>query len=181
MYKTDFAAIKRTTTIQAIVEWLGLRRRRENRYDCPHASNGERAITINPEWKNKDGTFGRYTCWACDTSGDLIALAAHYHKTTDIKAAEEIQKTFTGYEPAKKGLTASAASKIEDEMQYEHPEVQAIGFTPERARELKIGWRATGTKPRMVLIPFRDAKGELIDYIGYSKEKGLSFSKHLLK
>ena len=88
---------------------------------------------------------------------------------------------FAGYEPVQKGLTTTALQKVIDEIQFEHPEVQATGLTPEKARDLCIGWRKNGTKANMVLIPLRSSTGEIVDFIGYSKEKGLKFSSHQLK
>ena len=156
----SYVEVKKYTTLQAVAEWLGLRCRANDRYDCPHASNGQRAITFSPEWKNKDGSLGRFTCWACDVSGDLIALAAHINKTDDMKAAKEIQSHFHGYEPVKRGLTSEAAKKVDSELEFEHPLVQGAGLSVEHATRLNIGFRKAGTKPNSVLIPIRDDKGE---------------------
>jgi hypothetical protein len=159
-HRVDYAQVKRTTTIQAVAEWLGLKRRSDTRLDCPHASNGERAISISPDWKNKDGTFGRFTCFACDVSGDMIALAAHINKTDDRTAAQEIEQRFTGYTPAKKGLPPDGFQDID----CEHERVLATGITAEQARYLGVGYRNRGVTKDAVIIPIRDKSGALITH-----------------
>lgn len=175
----SYVEVKQYTTLQRVAEWLGLKRHAENRYDCPHAEHGKRAITFTPNWRNKDGTYGRFKCWSCNVSGDLIALTSHINKTDDVKSAKELMREFHGYQPADKGLTADAAKKIDGELVFDHPAVQALGLSPERAKQLNIGFRSRGTKSNCVLIPIRTEKGELVDYAGYSVDKGLFFSKRM--
>lgn len=174
-HRVDFAQVKRTTTIQAVAEWLGLKRRSDTRMDCPISSNGERAISINPDWKNKDGTYGRFTCFACDVSGDMIALTSHVTKTDDRKAAIEIERNFTGYAPLKRGLPTDGFQDLE----FTHERVQALGLTPERAKELGIGFRNKGTTKNAVCIPIRNDKGNLLGYALYTPD-GLKFYKGVL-
>lgn len=174
-YKTDYASIKRTTSFQSVIQWLGLTRRSETRFDCPISAEGKRAIAINPDWKNKDGTFGRFTCFACEVHGDMIALSAHILKTTDKKAAQEIEKQLIGYEPAKRGLPDDGL-----DLTYEHARVQALGLSPERAKELGVGYRNRGVTKNAVLIPIRDNKGKLLGYAMYYDPPGLSFYKGVL-
>lgn len=173
MSYVDFRVLKEQTTLEAVVAWLGLTPR-NNRMQCPVNMGDKRELVINTQKQ-------LFYCFGCKAGGDLIQLAAHITKMTQKQAALAIQREFTKYEPAKRGLTSEAIAKIGDEMQYEHEEVQALGFMPERARELGIGWRKGGTKPKMVLIPWRNERGEVVDYIGYSQEKGLVFSKAMLK
>lgn len=175
----NFSEVKQITTIDRVASWLGLKSR-NNRMDCPHSST-PRAIAINPTYQNKDGSLGNFRCFACNAHGDLIQLAAHINKVPVKQAAVEIMSHFHGYKPAEKGLTTTALQRVIDELVYEHPEVQAIGLSPENAKRLVIGWRKGGTKSKMVLIPIRDETGEIVDFIGYSTERGLKFSAHQLK
>jgi DNA primase len=169
----DFKEVKRATTLELVAEWLGLQPR-NNRSQCPINQGDKRELVINAAKQI-------WYCFGCKKGGDLIELASHVNATDQRTAALAIQKHFTGYEPAKRGLTTEAVDKINGELEYEHEAVQALGLTVERAKELGIGWRKKGTKANMVLIPIRNAKGEMIDYAGYSQERGLVFSKHMAK
>jgi DNA primase len=169
----DFQEVKRATTLELVAEWLGLQPR-NNRMQCPINQGDKRELVITP-------SKGLWYCFGCKTGGDLIKLAAHVNATDQKQAALAIQKHFTGYEPAKKGLTDEAFTKIMSELEFEHEEVQAVGLSPDKAKELGIGWRKRGTKPDMVLIPIRSPEGQILDFAGYSKAKGLVFSKHMAK
>ena len=175
----DFKEVKRVTSIEHVANWLGLT---GTRMQCPVNQGDKRELAIFPKTQS-------FCCFGCkkkathpsEYSGDLIQLAAHIKRTPVKTEALEIMRAMHGYEPAQKGLTKEAAAKIDSEMEHEHPAVQALGLTAERAQELGIGFRKRGTKPNMVLIPIRNDKGELLDYAGYSQDKGLKFSKHLGK
>ena len=161
--------------MQSVVEFLGLKRRSATRYDCTLSLNGERAISINPEWQNKDGTLGRFTCFCCGVSGDLIALSAHINGTDDLTAAKEIEEKLTGYTPAKRGLQPDGFQ----DLTYDHERIAALGLTAERAKQLGIGYRNKGTTKDSVCIPIRDSKGKLLGYAMYSPN-GLKFYKDIL-
>jgi hypothetical protein len=172
-----FDQVKRVTTIERVAGWLGLI---GTRMQCPVNQGDKRELAIFPKTQ-------RFCCFGCkkngkqpsEYSGDLIQLAAHIKGTPVKKQALEIMKAMHGYQPAQKGLTSEAAEKINSELEHEHEAVQALGLSPERAKELGIGFRRRGTKANMVLIPVRDDNGQLLDYAGYSQDKGLRFSKHM--
>ena len=169
----DFQELKRVTTLERVADWLGLQPR-NNRMQCPINQGDKRELVIDPAKQ-------LWYCFGSREGGDLIKLAAHVNKIDQKDAALAIQKHFTGYEPVKKGLTEDAFTKIMGELEFEHEEVQAAGLSPEKARELGIGWRKRGTKPNMVLIPIRNPRGKILDFAGYSKATGLVFSKHMMK
>ena len=173
----SYVEVKQYTTLERVAAWLGLKRRAENRYDCPHAENGHRAITFSPDWPNKDGSRGRFKCWACKVEGDLIALTAHIHKTEDKHAAKELLKTFHGYEPAKRGLPEGGLTDLD----YAHERVIALGLTPERAAEIGIGFRNRGTTRNALLISIRDSTGKLVGYAQQDKDGRLWLHKSVLQ
>lgn len=181
----DFAKIKQLCSLEQVAMWLGLEVK-GGRCSCPVNDGGPRELVLTYD-------KGMFFCFGCKkryperkNGGDQIALVQHvldYPEDNEgyKKAAAHLQTRFHGYIADKRGLTPEAAERIQDEMECEHPDVQALGLSPERAKELGIGFRKRGTKANMVLIPIRDPAGKLLDFAGYSQERGLVFSKHMGK
>lgn len=165
----SFDEVKQLTTLQVVAEWLGLKPV-SNRMQCPVNQGEKRELVITP-------SKGLFYCFGCKEGGDLIKLVSHVNQIPQKHAALAIQKQFHGYEPAKKGLPPDGLQ----DLQYQHEWVQELGFSPERAQELGIGYRKGGILPKMLLFPIRDPAGRLLGYMAWSPEKGLKAANSLVK
>lgn len=165
----DFQEVKRATTLQLVAEWLGLQPR-NNRCQCPINQGDKRELVINTEKQ-------LFYCFGCKVGGDLIKLASHINGVDQKLAAIAIQKHFTGYEPAKKGLPEGGL----DYLLYEHEAVQNLGIAPERALQLGIGYANRGTMNKRILFPVRDTSGKLLGYLGVSPGADIKLPKNLVQ
>ena len=56
-------------------------------------------------------------------------------------------------------------------LEHDHPAVEAVGFDPETAERLGIGYAGRGTMRGTVAIPVRLPDGTLAGYIGITEAK----------
>jgi len=157
----DFAALKEAISIDRVVDLLGLSMKQTGgqlRGPCPVCqSGGDRALVVTPE-------KGVYYCFADKKGGDLIALAAHIREESAKDAATFIHNAFTVPEAKEVKETAKKLQPLS--LDPNHELVTAIGFDPEAADALGIGYCAKGVMKEMVAIPLRDETGELQHYVG---------------
>jgi len=158
----DFAELKTRINIEQTAQLLGLQLKQSGqamRGPCPACdSGGERAIVITPA-KNV------FFCFAAKEGGDLIALAAHIRKCDVKDAAKWLDGgNSTSREPTKPSAPATLAPL--DYIEHEHPAVQALGFEPEDAKVLGIGYVGKGIMKGLVVIPVRLENGTLAGYVG---------------
>jgi hypothetical protein len=162
----DFAALKQRLTIEKTADLLGLTLKQSGqtfRGPCPAcASGGERALVITPSKQV-------WYCWAAHVGGDLIALTAHIRKSEAKEAAAWLDRDH----PSKKEQSPGQVSPNGDssglkplELEHDHAAVVALGFEPEDAKALGIGYCARGIMRGLVAIPIRLPSGELAGYVG---------------
>src|SRR5207302_3432444 len=56
-------------------------------------------------------------------------------------------------------------------VEHDHPAVEAVGFDPETAERLGIGFAAKGMMRGTVAIPIRTTEGVLVGYIGITEAR----------
>ena len=113
----------------------------------------------------------------------MIGLAAHIRGTDDKDAAAfladqyGLTSTVQNSTVSKERATAPQAPRQEptcptlDYLQHDHEAVDAVGFDPETAKALGIGYAAKGLMRGTVAIPVRLADGTLAGYVGVTECK----------
>lgn len=166
-YKVDFAEIKARFSIEKVADMLGLTLKPSGatmRGPCTACKDsGHRDLAITPG----KGFF----CWRAKQGGDLIQLVAHIRACEVKEAAEWLDRTSSPETRSSKRNTVPRTEpergmKALDYLEPDHPEVEALGFAPEIAVALGIGWAATGTMKNHVLVPIRLEDGTLCGYLG---------------
>jgi DNA primase len=153
----DFKAIKRLASLEQVAAWLFGNDIKNARVMCPVNEGDKRELVLTYD-------KGLWHCFGCKKGGDQIELVAHVCQIPQKEAAQHIQTKFHGYTPVKKGLPEDGL----DYLEAEHIDVQALGLSPETAKELGIGYAPRGTMIKRVLFPLRDKQGKLLGYIGFN-------------
>lgn len=169
----DFAELKDKLSFGETINLLELGLKRSgNQYrgPCPACgTGGDRALVV---------TEGKgFFCFAEKKGGDQIALAAHILGIGAKDAAQELaQRAGTSTSTSRNTVPESdgAKGKHLEPLSYlepEHDAVIAIGFDPEVAKSLGIGYAPRGMMRGTVAVPIRDAHGVLKGYIGIEDAK----------
>ena len=161
----DFDEIKRRVSFERATTLLNLKLKKSGaqfRGPCPVcASGGDRALVITE-------SKGWY-CFSARTGGDVIALVAHIRGCSIKEAAgflsgNAAQATVPDTIPEEKEGTKTLQPLTY--LESAHDAVVAIGFDPEKAKALGIGYAAKGLMRGTVAVPIRDEHGTLLGYIG---------------
>jgi DNA primase len=162
----DFRDLRDRFTIEQVAKDLGLTPKPEGRQfraSCPKCKPDDpRAIVITPS------TGGRPDLFYCFTSaegGDVLNFVAHIRSLTIKQAAQ-----FLSQEPESAPQLAHGMEAL-SHLDYEHSKVQDLGFTPEVAKKLGIGFAKKGVMRNYVAVPIRFPDGTLIGYIGVTDAK----------
>jgi DNA primase len=177
MTSVDFKNVRDTVDIVRVAEWLGIKLSKrfmgeQMRSECPIHGGGKRALVITP-------SINRYYCFAneCREGGDAVQLTAKVLKIPMRDAALKLQSQFLNGTYRQDFSAQEKLAKVEEKLQYEHDEVQKLGLTPERAKQLGIGWMLGGTMPKKLLVPVRTREGDAIGYIGIPSGTDLKVPK----
>jgi DNA primase len=167
----DFAALKERVSISQVVQMLGLQMKGTDqlRSACPACRQaGDRTLAVNL-------TKGSFYCFADSKGGDCIALAAHIRGIGQRQAAQEIADHFRIGEPEKPAQQPSqpvgGGLKALDYLEAEHEAVQILGFEPDVAEALGIGYAGKGLMRGTVAVPVRLEDGTLVGYLGITEAK----------
>jgi len=168
----DFETIKKQNPIEQVADQLGLqlsKRGNQLRGECPSGDGGDRAFVITP---SKQAWYS----FAKSTGGDVIALVSFVNGVTAKEAAQFLHDLSTV--PEKKANTPSSNKSKPSEgfkpleyLRSDHEAVSALGFDPNDAEKIGIGYSPRGLMRGMVAIPIRIADGSLIGYIGVTEAK----------
>lgn len=157
----NFDELKRATSIEYVASWLNLDLKPEGRGElrtgCPlHGS--ERGLAILPNYVNKDGSVGKFTCWACkpEQHGDLIGLIAHV-KNVEIRSGALLLKAY---------LWPSQPLKELDYLMPDAEIVQTLGLPAHVAKAIGAGYAPRGIMAGRLAIPMRTPDGKLVGYVG---------------
>lgn len=165
-YKLDFQKIKAEHPIERVAERLGLKltkRGEQLRGQCPSGEGDDRALVITP-------AKGQWYSFSAQKGGDCISLVA-FVKGLPLK---DSALWIAGEAPEPEKSTSAEPSegfKALDYLDAEHEAVVALGFEPQDAKRLGIGYAPRGILRGSVAIPVRTEQGRLAGYIGVTDAK----------
>lgn len=161
-YAVDFAKLKAEHPIEKVAERLGLKLKPHGpqfRCACPSGEGDERGLVITP-------AKGAFYSFPAQKGGDCISLVA-FTKGLSLKdAAAWIQGQAQQPEKSIQAGKPTEGFKPLDYLQHDHDAVIALGFDPEDAQRLGIGFAPRGVLKGTVAIPVRTEDGKLAGYIG---------------
>jgi DNA primase len=168
----DFAEVKERVSFAEALSCLGLELKGSGnqwRGPCPACkSGGDRALVV---------TEGRgFFCFSLKKGGDQIALAAHILDVPAKDAARTLAqhagllpgaapRTGPKTVPESEGAEGSKLSPL-SYLEPEHDAVLALGFDPEVAKTLGIGYAPRGVCRGSIAVPIRNERGALLGYLG---------------
>lgn len=163
----DFQQIKADNPIEQVVEKLGLDMKKAGqqlRGPCPRCkAGGPRTLAVTP-------SKGAYYCFTDKRGGDAIELVAHINDMSVKEAAGFLAGSVPEERDKKKGTKSEASEakgfKPLDYLEPDHEAVAAVGFDPEDAKRLGVGYAPRGVLRGQVAIPVRLSDGTLVGYIG---------------
>lgn len=157
----NFEEIKASNPIEEVSHRLGINGTKSGssiRAKCPVCeSSGDRNLSISPD-------KGIWYCFTLGKGGDVIALVSHVKGIGTKEAASWLQGTPQAKEKAPKA-EASEGFKALDYLVHDHEAVIALGFDPDDAQRLGIGYCPRGIFKGKVAIPVRLANGRLAGYL----------------
>ena len=175
----DFAAVKEAVSFNDAISYLDLPLKKAGnqfRGPCPACgTGGDRALVL---------TEGRgWYCFADKKGGDVISLAAHIQGVGPKDAAQFLAER-AGIVPVPSTSTVQGKVQVPESekgsdkalaplsyLEPEHDAVIAIGFDPEVAKSLGIGYAGKGIMRGTVAVPIRDEHGVLKGYIGIEEAR----------
>ena len=169
----DFADLKARVRIEQVAEMLQLDLTpsgNQLRGECPGCrEGGARTLAITP-------AKGVFFCFSAKAGGDCIELAAHAKGIAQREAAELIARHFLtppGREPQRPSPRPEPEPGLAPlaYLEADHPAVEAVGFDPETAKALGIGYAGKGMMRGTVAIPVRLEDGTLAGYLGITEAK----------
>lgn len=162
-YQYDFARIKEEHKIEDVARRLDLKLKKHGeafRCPCPSGQGDERALAITPA---KNAWFS----FAAQKGGDVISLVAFVRNCTPKEAAAYI--VGNQVQQPEKSIQAEKPSEGFKPLEYlihDHDAVVALGFDPQDAQRLGVGFAPRGVLKGTVAIPVRTEDGKLAGYIG---------------
>ncbi len=163
----DFEEIKNKFPIEAVAVRLGLALTPHNnqlRGPCPSGEGDKRSLVITP-------SKGVFFSFAKGIGGDVIRLVEFTKNISAKESAEWITSQTVPTVPAEEKREAKPRGGFKplDYLEAEHPAVLALGFEPEIAGKLNIGYAPRGILKGTVAIPIRLEDGTLCGYIGITE------------
>ncbi len=162
----DFEQIKQDHPIEQVAERLGLNLKKSGaqlRGPCPSGEEGDRKFVITP-------AKGVWYSFALGKGGDVLALVQLVNDCSVKEAAQFLVGDTPPLEKpkgqSKKGAEARGGFRALDYLEYDHPAVETLGFDPEIAEQLGLGYAPRGVLKGKVAIPIRTEGGILAGYIG---------------
>jgi hypothetical protein len=161
MAMLDFDDIKARFPIDEVAQRLGIELTKSGasmRGKCPVCeSTGDRNLAVTP-------VKGVYYCFTHGKGGDSIALVSHTLGLGAKESAQWILGVTTAKEKPKEEKPAEGFKPL-DYLVYDHEAVIALGFDPDTAERLGIGFCPRGIYKGKVAIPVRLANGKLCGYV----------------
>lgn len=158
----NFEDIKASNPIETVAERLGLNMTKSGaslRGKCPVCeSSGDRNLAITPAKE-------LFYCFSDGKGGDVISLVAHVKGIGVKEAAQWLSGTPQTAKEKKGQPTSEDGFKALDYLQHDHESVIALGFEPDDAERLGIGYAPRGIFRGKVAVPVRLANGRLAGYL----------------
>ncbi|MFS4438611.1 CHC2 zinc finger domain-containing protein [Paracoccaceae bacterium GXU_MW_L88] len=163
----NFDEIKNSYAIEDVAQLLSLKLTKSGnslRGKCPVCeSSGDRNLVITPSKKV-------YYCFSDQKGGDVIALVAHINGIGVKEAAQWLTgDNSPNNKLSTKDTPPSEGFKPLQYLQHEHDAVIALGFEPEDAQRLGIGYAPRGVLRGTVAVPVRLEDGTMVGYIGITE------------
>lgn len=157
----NFDEIKAKYSLVDVMNILGLELTKRGdgyRGTCPACEgSSDRSLVVTPG-------KGWY-CFHAKIGGDQIALASHIKGIPTKEAAQFLAGGTVPKEKAKVEKPSEGFKPL-DYLQHDHEAVVAIGFDPDVALALGIGYAPRGILKGTVAVPLRNRDGSLAGYIG---------------
>lgn len=184
----DFQAIKLKYSIEELMDMTGLTFKKQGksfRCECPVHGGGSRSLVVTPSEADDKGDSGVFYCFGEKVGGDRVALLAHVRDSKPYAVFKELAerkpdqpdkgerkapKTTTVPEEKDEGGEGGRGFRPLPYLQAEHEAVQAMGFQPETAKALGIGFSPRGVHRGRLAIPIRTADGTLAGYISITAD-----------
>jgi DNA primase len=176
----DFDAVKQQYTIDdtaAALKLVMTPGTNQMRGPCPACkAGGDRALVITP-------AKSVFYCFGARKGGDQLALVAHIRDCSVKDAAEWLSGGNSTVEDTSTSSRKSTVPESENSqegtrtfqpltyLEPDHPAVEAVGFDPEVAMALGIGYAPKGIMRGTVAVPIRDGHGTLLGYIGVQEAR----------
>lgn len=177
----DFQSIKRSYSIEEIMSMTGLPFKKDGksyRCECPVHKGGKRALAVTPDAPDDKGDAGCFYCHAAEAGGDRVALLAHVRGSKPYPVFKELAEKRPTEVPREPAPAPATVPEEKEEgggegrgfrplpyIDPNHQAVSALGFLPETAKALGIGWCPRGHHRGGVAIPLRREDGRLVGYI----------------
>ncbi|SEN54170.1 CHC2 zinc finger [Roseovarius tolerans] len=162
----DFEQIKQDHPIEQVAERLGLTLKKSGaqlRGRCPSGEEGDRKFVITP-------AKGVWYSFALGKGGDVLALVQLVNDCSVKEAAQFLVGDTAPLEKpkgqSKKSAEARGGFRALDYLEPDHPAVETLGFDPETAEALGVGFAPRGILKGKVAIPIRTKTGQLAGYVG---------------
>jgi DNA primase len=178
----DFAAVKRTVSLEAVVRHYqvpGLRRRRDQLQGCCPIHHGQRDDSFRIHL-----TRNIFQCFACQARGNVLDFVAAMEQCSIREAALRLQQWF-GVGASGPRLCPAATAKPKGELvrkeeggnlplrfaltfvERNHPYLAQRGIDPAIAAEFGVGfYPGLGLMSGRIVIPIRNRQGQLVAYAG---------------
>jgi hypothetical protein len=176
----DFQAIKRSYSMEEIMALTGLAFKKDGksfRCSCPVHKGGPRSLVVSPAEKDDKGDTGVFFCHAANVGGDRVALLAHVRDAKPYGIFKELAESRPAETPkAPPPAPATVPEEKEKEargtglpplpyLESDHDAVRAMGFRPDIAKALGIGFAPRGLHKQRLAVPLRLADGRLAGYL----------------
>lgn len=168
----DFQQVKADNPIEKVAELLGLQLKKAGntfRCPCPSGEGNDRGMVITPE-------KGVFYSFPKQKGGDCLALISFVKGCSPKEAAEWL----VGDKQPEKKQSASSTKGGEKPsegfspltyLDPQHEAVIALGFDPDDAAKLGIGFAPRGVLKGHVAVPVRNEDGSIAGYIGIDEAK----------
>lgn len=171
-----FDQVKETVTYEQAMNHLGIpfiKKGKQYRTRCPVHGGGDRSLAVTP----REGFF----CHAEGVGGDHVGLVAHVKQLGQYAAIKELAESFCPHllrptvpeERRSAELPTKPAGERGfnplDYLNPKHDSVQALGFSPDIAERLGVGFAPRGLHRGRVAIPVRTEDGTLVGYISVTE------------
>jgi DNA primase len=163
-----FPEVKAQFPILKVCELLGLQLKSEQggryyRGDCPFCER-DRTFRVTPE-KNMYGCFKCKESGIKDYWGDQLNLIERLKGMKDSKEAALWLLGDVGGTVQREPVGGGGMEPLAY-LQHDHPDVELVGFDPEDAKRIGIGYAPRGSLQGGVVVPIRLESGYLVGYIG---------------
>lgn len=169
----DFQQVKEAVSLEQAAQFLGLKLKpsqHQLRGACPRCNaGGDRTLALTP-------ARSVWYCFNSSAGGSVIDLVAHIKEVPLKDAADELAKHFgigktTSPTVPQKVQEKEGTLKPLDYLEHDHAAVVTVGFDPDTAKALGIGYAAKGIMRGTVAVPIRDENGNLTGYIGITEAR----------